>query len=75
MVYDPIAKKEYDRKRNARLKEEFLAKNPEYGSKKKKPDDYPVKIDNGGFNIALKNYYETKPKPKIRIKPSFVSPL
>lgn len=75
MVYDPIAKKEYDRKRNARQKEEFLKKNPEYGKKKKNTDENPVKIETGGFDIALKNYYETKPLTKIRLKSNFVSPL
>lgn len=35
MVYDPIKKKEYDRIRNAKLKAEFLSKNPNYKSSRK----------------------------------------
>jgi hypothetical protein len=30
MVYDPIAKKAYDKERNAKIKNEYLASNPNY---------------------------------------------
>ena len=73
MPYDPIAKKEYDRKRNAKQKAEYLEKNPDY--RNKKPDDVGDKINFGGFDVVLKDYHEKKPKIKIIMKPEFVSPL
>lgn len=78
MPYDPIAKKEYDRKRNAKLKAEYLEKNPDYRNHKisKYEDDGGVKINSGGFDMVIKEFHETKPiKKKIKIKPEFVSPL
>ena len=74
MPYDPIAKKEYDRKRNAKQKAEYLENNPDY--RNKKPDDVGDKINFGGFNFVLKEFHDTKPTiQKIKIKPDFVSPL
>lgn len=65
MVYDPIAKKEYDRKRNARLKAEYLAKNPNYKPSRssKYADEPPPQQQGLGFNGLLKNYYDNQPKP------------
>lgn len=65
MVYDPIKKKEYDRKRNARQKAEFLAKNPNYKPSRssKYEDEPPIQQQGLGFNGLLKNYYDNQPKP------------
>jgi hypothetical protein len=74
MVYDPIAKKEYDRKRNARLKAEYLAKNPNYKpTRSSKYDDEPIQQQGSGFNGLLKSYYDnqpTPPPPKPKFNPN-----
>lgn len=74
MVYDPIAKKEYDRRRNAKLKAEYLAKNPNYKpSRTSKYADEPPIQQGSGFNSLLKDYYENQPRPpppKPKYKPN-----
>ena len=71
MVYDPIKKREYDRIRNARLKAEYLEKNPDYKPTRK--SKYVIQNDNkyglpttqswigGDFN----NIY-SKPKQNVK---------
>lgn len=77
MVYDPIKKKEYDRKRNAKQKAEFLAKNPNYKpSRGSKYDDEPPTQQGSGFSNLLSDYYINQPKtpppppPKPKYNPN-----
>jgi len=71
MVYDPIKKKEYDRKRNARQKAEYLAKNPNYKpSRSSKYDDEPIQQQDSGFNGLLKSYYDNQPIKKPKYNPN-----
>lgn len=64
MVYDPIKKKEYDRKRNAKQKAEYLAKNPNYKpSRTSKYDEETPTQQGSGFSNLLSDYYINQPKP------------
>ena len=64
MVYDPIKKKEYDRKRNAKQKAEYLAKNPNYKpSRTSKYDEETPTQQGSGFSNLLGDYYLNQPKP------------
>lgn len=75
MVYDPIKKREYDKKRNAKLKAEYLAKNPNYKSTRTSKYDYEDKnIQQGtGFNEILNDYYK-KPTQPLPIKKPVYNP-
>ena len=65
MVYDPIKKREYDRIRNAQLKAEYLAKNPNYNPKKKsKYEDTPPITQSSSFNSFIDLYTPPPPLPQ-----------
>ena len=69
MVYDPIKKREYDRIRNAQLKAEYLAKNPNYNPKKKsKYEDTPPITQSSSFNSFIDLY---TPPPPLPQKPKY----
>jgi hypothetical protein len=71
MVYDPIKKREYDRIRNARLKAEYLEKNPNYKpTRKSKYDIEPIKQSfgiGGGFHNE-NQVYNIYAKQKQQVK-------
>jgi len=79
MPLDPIAKKAYDKERYAKMKQEFLANNPNYIPARKQQENNRTKIKNkyldnqqqnnqptltgGGLGDVLKEHYDNLPKP------------
>jgi len=72
MSYDPIKKREYDRIRNARLKAEYLAKNPNYkSSRKSKYEDTQPITNSPSFNFSsLFPPPPPPPPPKPKFNPN-----
>jgi hypothetical protein len=79
MVYDPIAKKAYDKERNAKIKNEYLASNPNYKptrqQQKERNEERKIKYLNNQQNTTQQPHQQplffqtlaqqiTKPKPK-----------
>jgi len=77
MPLDPIAKKAYDKERYAKMKQEFLANNPNYIPARKQQEQNRIKIKNkyldnqqqnnqptltgGGLSDVLKEHYDNLP--------------
>lgn len=72
MVFDPEARKAYDKNRYAKLKSEYMAKNPNYkpAREKQKEQRESIKINGrqtqqvtGGFG-SLVSVYDVVPQPQ-----------
>jgi hypothetical protein len=80
MVFDPEARKAYDKNRYAKLKSEYMAKNPNYKSarEQQKEKRETVKLNGrqtqqltGGFG-SLMPVYEQPKQPKPRYNPNSI---